>query len=320
MFLSGNLIYLRKREGITQEELADQLGVSRQSVSKWETGESYPETDKLLLLCDIFQVSLDALMRSELDTKENVKDIKNSRIVRQWNHRFSIGISLGVFFILFGIACCVALSGYAETLEAKRSEFVYVFCGVFVVTFVAIAVFLFMFFGISYDRFCKENPKTKGVYTEEQLKKFNKCFIIGMPCLVSGILIDVVILIILTSLIDFDILLMQNKDSGYCFITSIFLLVLAFLVGGLVYFGIQHKNHLDSNSEENNSLETSSSHKKIKDALCGVVMMLATAFFLLCGIVWNCWHPAWVVFPIGGILCGIISIIFEARDPRIKKE
>jgi len=65
MSFSENLHYLRKRDKVTQEELADKLGVSRQSVSKWETGEAYPETDKLLLLCDLFGVSLDGLMRGD---------------------------------------------------------------------------------------------------------------------------------------------------------------------------------------------------------------------------------------------------------------
>ena len=55
MSFSENLQYLRKRDRITQEELADKIGVSRQSVSKWETGEAYPETDKLIVLCDMFK-------------------------------------------------------------------------------------------------------------------------------------------------------------------------------------------------------------------------------------------------------------------------
>ena len=65
MSFSENLQYLRKRDRITQEELADKIGVSRQSVSKWETGEAYPETDKLIVLCDMFNVSLDVMVRGD---------------------------------------------------------------------------------------------------------------------------------------------------------------------------------------------------------------------------------------------------------------
>ncbi len=66
MPLAENLQYLRKRDKITQEELADKLQVSRQSVSKWETGEAYPETEKIIALCDIFGVTMDDLMRGDV--------------------------------------------------------------------------------------------------------------------------------------------------------------------------------------------------------------------------------------------------------------
>ncbi|MGN0818312.1 MAG: helix-turn-helix domain-containing protein [Candidatus Coproplasma sp.] len=66
MSFAENLQFLRKRNKITQEELADYLQVSRQSVSKWETGEAYPETEKLIMLCDKFGVSLDELLRGDV--------------------------------------------------------------------------------------------------------------------------------------------------------------------------------------------------------------------------------------------------------------
>ncbi|MGN0807015.1 MAG: helix-turn-helix domain-containing protein [Candidatus Coproplasma sp.] len=71
MSFADNLQYLRKKNKITQEELAEELNLSRQSISKWETGEAYPETDKLILLCDKFGVTLDELLRGDV-TKEDV--------------------------------------------------------------------------------------------------------------------------------------------------------------------------------------------------------------------------------------------------------
>ncbi len=74
MSFADNLQYLRKKNKITQEELAEELGVSRQSVSKWETGEAYPEMDKLIIICDKFGVTLDGLMRGNVveEDGENV--------------------------------------------------------------------------------------------------------------------------------------------------------------------------------------------------------------------------------------------------------
>jgi transcriptional regulator with XRE-family HTH domain len=66
MSFGENLFYLRKKSKITQEELAEELDVSRQSVSKWETGEAYPDTEKLIALCDKFGVTMDDFMRGDL--------------------------------------------------------------------------------------------------------------------------------------------------------------------------------------------------------------------------------------------------------------
>ena len=67
MKLGANLQYLRRLHGnMTQERLAERMGVSRQTVSKWETGESLPEVDKLLELSRLFSCTIDALLKEEL--------------------------------------------------------------------------------------------------------------------------------------------------------------------------------------------------------------------------------------------------------------
>ena len=56
-----NLVTLRKLKNMTQEDIAEKIGVSRQSVAKWETGETVPDLDKCKILAEIFEVSLDDL-------------------------------------------------------------------------------------------------------------------------------------------------------------------------------------------------------------------------------------------------------------------
>lgn len=62
-----NLVQLRKLKGLTQEDIADIVGVTRQSVAKWESGESVPDLDKCRLLADVFEVTLDDLASYETD-------------------------------------------------------------------------------------------------------------------------------------------------------------------------------------------------------------------------------------------------------------
>ena len=66
MFFSDKLRLLRTQANLSQEDLADELHVSRQSVSKWESGISFPEIEKLISISDYFHVSLDALLKEPL--------------------------------------------------------------------------------------------------------------------------------------------------------------------------------------------------------------------------------------------------------------
>ena len=73
MKLSNNLKNIRKENNLSQEQLAEKLGVSRQAVSKWESGQSYPEMDKVLLICKLFNYNIDELMN------ENVKEVNETK-------------------------------------------------------------------------------------------------------------------------------------------------------------------------------------------------------------------------------------------------
>lgn len=65
MEFNNKLYELRKQKGFSQEELANRLNVSRQTVSKWEVGESTPDMEKLVAISDLFEVSLDELIKGE---------------------------------------------------------------------------------------------------------------------------------------------------------------------------------------------------------------------------------------------------------------
>ena len=67
MSFSENLQFLRAQAGITQEQLAEELDVSRQSVSKWEGAQSFPEMDTLLRICGLYDVNLDTLLRGSVE-------------------------------------------------------------------------------------------------------------------------------------------------------------------------------------------------------------------------------------------------------------
>ncbi len=82
MTLGEKLSKLRKEYNYTQEQLADILGVSRQSISKWESDIAFPETDKLIKLGNLFECSMDYLLREEITEKEEMPSTEKESI---WN-------------------------------------------------------------------------------------------------------------------------------------------------------------------------------------------------------------------------------------------
>lgn len=76
MALSEKLYELRKKRALSQEQLAEQLGVSRQAISKWESGKAVPETDTLISISKYFDVSLDYLMKEENSISENAVSLE----------------------------------------------------------------------------------------------------------------------------------------------------------------------------------------------------------------------------------------------------
>lgn len=76
MCIADRIMNLRKGKGISQEELADKLGVSRQAISKWETGQSMPDIEKVMLMSDFFEVTTDYLLKG---TETNQTTLLKSR-------------------------------------------------------------------------------------------------------------------------------------------------------------------------------------------------------------------------------------------------
>ena len=85
MILADKIIDLRKKNGWSQEELAEQLGVSRQSISKWESAQSVPDMNRILAMSRLFGVSTDYLLKDELGP-EDVSPASDTKIPERRNN------------------------------------------------------------------------------------------------------------------------------------------------------------------------------------------------------------------------------------------
>lgn len=316
MSFGENLVYYRKRLKITQEELAERLYVSRQTVSRWENDSFYPDMDTLIKLCDIFDCSMDTLVRgSAVDDCSTVNAVDSFTINEYDRHmnKFSFFISIGVFLIILGISLLISLSSFVSEILGVVIFMLLLSC----------AVSTFIVAGISHDNFMKLNPHIEA-YPKHISNKFMRKF----PFYIAG-----ATLLIFMGVIMLIIMLYKEgyAPSGFTVSTweslavSLFMLIISIAVFLYVYFCIQHsKYNVNLYNEEcikegYNTDELTEQQKKksqLEEGICGIIMTLATIVFLLLGFIGNLWHPAWITFPIGGALCSIVSVIFKSTSKK----
>lgn len=124
MKLHDKIYELRKKEGLSQEALAEKLGVSRQSVSKWETGEATPEVSKLLSLSKLFGVTTDYLLDDEAEEEKEVEMPSSSFEVTSVNEappkksknsarKLLIALLICILLCIFVLPLVMAILGYS---------------------------------------------------------------------------------------------------------------------------------------------------------------------------------------------------------------
>lgn len=127
MEFKDKLLKLRKEQGLSQQELADQLHVSRQSVSKWELGESQPDINNIKILSDLFQVSADYLLKDDIVTNQKDEAICQKVFV------------IALLIVLFGVICSQMLwKEYQDAISLLIGMFIQI-VGIGIFEYIAIA-------------------------------------------------------------------------------------------------------------------------------------------------------------------------------------
>ena len=119
MMLGDKIQRLRKEKGMSQEELALQLTVSRQAVSKWELGESIPDTENVIQLSKLFSVSTDFLLHDEYESDKDIPAVKvsNDQIKKRYRSRVK---SLSYWLIGIGMLGILAMWILAFVIPAQK--------------------------------------------------------------------------------------------------------------------------------------------------------------------------------------------------------
>lgn len=156
MTLGEKIALLRGQNKMSQGDLAEKLEVSRQSVSKWETGASVPELDKLIMMSKLFNITLDELVQTDVipENTANNTEPQTTYIVRekQQNLRQTVGfilLSVGLFACVLGLALSplvlafgVCLTVYGVICLAVKKHIGIVCCWVSAVILLVLAVII----------------------------------------------------------------------------------------------------------------------------------------------------------------------------------
>ncbi|MCR4581179.1 MAG: helix-turn-helix domain-containing protein [Bacilli bacterium] len=152
MTIGERLLKLRKEKNISQEELANELDVSRQTISKWETDQSSPDFDKIIPLCEYFGITSDELLTGNV----NIKEAKQTNV----KINFARNIAIAVMMYIIGIASLILCAAqFEQPIIGLTIMFV----------LIAVGTGMLIFNGVYYSRESEEKKTTKERTIQKQV-------------------------------------------------------------------------------------------------------------------------------------------------------
>lgn len=279
---------LRKEQGLSQEVLAERLDVSRQSVSKWERDEVYPEIDKLILLSDMFHVSLDYLIKDESSDVEN-KDERyflNHQDIKDYisfKKQFAFRIAAAVMMIVLSVNVPIM---FADTRNENLAA-------ALMLMIIALAVAVLIITGLSLGQYedLEKKEISMGIQDGEDLKNQFKKFRQSFGIYIAFGVCLIIIAVAMSAVIDEYI---HNENiSGIVLLTCVAIAVFIFIYQGIVYgmyqFLVKNKEFVMEKRKE-------------EKTLFAFTMPLAAMIYLVMGFTRNWWHPGWIVFTVAAII------------------
>ncbi len=299
MSFGDNLQFLRKRQEMTQEALAEKLDVSRQSVSKWESDAAYPEMATILQLCDMFRVDLDTLLRGDVQAALAEDVAGYDRFMTTLAFR----VAGAVAGILAGVAllCALLALGYSEML-----------CTAALMVVIAAAVVVLVASGIQHGAFTRRWPVLTDFYTQAEKDAFHPRFVWLISGGVGGIILDVALLYLFFARF-------PEREPYESAAVALFLLILAGAVFVLILGGmLEGRYNIDAyNRQRQRELHPTPAQKRLDNltsALWGGGMVAVTALYIGIGQAMGQWKFAAVIYPVAALLLAVVTIFLRRNE------
>lgn len=317
MILAEKIINLRKKNGWSQEELAEKLGVTRQSISKYEGAQSIPDLDKILKLSEIFGVTTDYLIKDELEEEEYVpsqmqeNESESDRIV----HKVTMEMANEYLQIIdwsagktaFATMLCILspivllmLGAMSEMPNYHISENAAAGIGICVlIVLIAIAVTIFILCGMKtkkYEYMEKEDIETAyGVsgMVKEKRDAYHSPYVtqlvIGITCCICSVIPLFGTLAV--------------SESDFYMVSAVCMLLTLVAIG--TYFIVRSAAKMNAMNqlleEEDYTRQKKHENKKMSGPVM-VYWLIATAIYLAWSFTTNDWDRTWIIWPVVGVL------------------
>ncbi len=322
MILADKIIELRKKNGWSQEELAEKLNVSRQSVSKWESAQSVPDMNRILRMSEIFGVSTDFLLKDEMGMPETGREpevdvdlkavsMEEAQDFLSYKKKAARNISLGVMLCILSPVCLIAIAVFQEAKWLIITEEAAAGIGLTVLfLLVGAAVAIFVITGINGHRFEyieKENIETSyGVdgMVRDRKEKYRQTYTISLALGIALCVLSV-IPVLATSLFsggNGEIAAIGSAILLIFVAVGVMLIVRSSITWGAYNMLLQEGDYTKENKAENKKNENVSS----------IYWGAVTAGYLAISFITGAWGTTWIVWPIAGVSYGVVTAILRA--------
>lgn len=317
MILADKIINLRKKNGWSQEELAEKLGVTRQSISKYEGAQSIPDLDKILKLSEIFGVTTDYLIKDELEEEEyaasqmqeneSESDRSVHKVTMEMANEYLQIIDWSAGKTAFATMLCILspivllmLGAMSEMPNYHISENAAAGIGICVlIVLIAIAVTIFILCGMKtkkYEFMEKEDIETAYEVSGMVKEKRDAYHSLYVTQLVIGITCCICSVIPLFGTL-------AVSESDFYMVSAVCMLLTLVAIG--TYFIVRSAAKMNAMNqlleEEDYTRQKKHENKKMSGPVT-VYWLIATAIYLAWSFTTNDWDRTWIIWPVVGVL------------------
>lgn len=331
MILAEKIMQLRKKNGWSQEELAEQMHVSRQSVSKWESGTSIPDLNKILLLSQIFGVSTDYLLKEEMEDRNEIlsteemevnvnhatESIRNVSLEEATDYMrdsacIAKKIAVGVSMCILSPILLLLLGVYAENGMIPISEDMAGGFGIIsLLLIIAPAVAIFITVGMKMERYqyLEKEPieleyGVSGIVKERKQAQ-NETYMTGILIGVTLCILSAIPLFVAAAIDASDIIVV------WCVVGILFMISVAVYIFIRVMTVRFCYDRLLQENDYTLSRKTAAKRKRKWEA---IYWPLITAIYLAYSFWTMHWERSWIIWPVAAVFSVVLSGIFGKEE------